>query len=244
MAGVVPGSVTLPFVVRALNVRKSFGETQVLRGVDLEVGPDEFVALLGRSGGGKTTLLRILEGLDADYKGKVLVPRQRSVVFQDPRLLPWRKVWRNVVFGLPGSREHQRKVALNALTEVGLDHRADVWPSTLSGGEAQRAGLARALVRDPQLLLLDEPFGALDALTRLKMHALLRALIERHRPGVVLVTHDVQEALDLADRVVVLDGGHIVLDRRVREDREAQDLASLEELRAEILVSLGVSEGE
>lgn len=243
MAGPVPGRLsTDTLVVRASDVHKSFGETRVLRGVDLEVGAYEFVALLGRSGGGKTTLLRILEGLDSNYDGEVLVSERRSVVFQDPRLLPWRKVWRNVVFGLKGSRAQLRQVALKALTEVGLDHRADVWPATLSGGEAQRAGLARALVRDPQLLLLDEPFGALDALTRLKMHALLRALIDRHRPGVVLITHDVQEALDLADRVVVLDGGRIVLDKRVREDREAQNILALEDLKLEILASLGVAE--
>lgn len=241
MAGVVPGSLTQA-IVQVHELSKSFGETEVLKGLDLEVGEDEFVALLGRSGGGKTTLLRILEGLDTDYGGDVLVPTRRSVVFQDPRLLPWRRVWRNVVFGLKGSKAELRRIAMKALTEVGLDHRADVWPATLSGGEAQRAGLARALVREPELLLLDEPFGALDALTRLKMHGLLRDLILKHKPGVVLITHDVQEALDLADRIVVLEGGRIMLDRAVRAIREADDIQAVDELRQEILATLGITD--
>ena len=151
------------------------------------------MALLGRSGTGKSTLLRALAGLDPDYEGTILVPDARSVVFQEPRLLPWRRVWANVVLGLP--RVPTAPAVDAALAEVGLADRADAWPVTLSGGEAQRVALARALVREPELLLLDEPFAALDALTRLKMHALLRDLWRRHRPAVLLVTHDVDEAI-------------------------------------------------
>src|SRR5439155_3586104 len=124
----------------------------------------------------------------------------RAVVFQEPRLVPWRRVLPNVVLGRCRSASVRRQGA-DALAEVGLTEHADAWPATLSGGEAQRVALARALVREPELLLLDEPFGALDALTRTKMHALLRELCRRHQPAVLLVTHDVDEAITLADRV-------------------------------------------
>jgi len=186
---------------------KSFGERAVLRNLDLDIAAGEFVALLGRSGGGKTTLLRTLGGLDTVQEGLVIVPEERAIVFQEHRLLPWRSVWRNVAFGLKGDDTRSR--ALAALSEVGLAERADAWPLTLSGGEAQRASLARALVREPKLLLLDEPFGALDALTRIQMHKLVLQLWRRHRPAVLLITHDVDEALQLAERVLVLVDGQI-----------------------------------
>ena len=246
MAAGVHGSVSTSEVgrdiVRVEGLVKTFdGTTQVLKGVDLTVGDGEFVALLGRSGGGKTTALRILEGLDPDYSGTDLVPEQRSVVFQEPRLLPWQPVWQNVVLGIGGSRSEKRAIARDALQEVGLSHRADAWPRTLSGGEAQRAGLARALVREPSLLLLDEPFGALDALTRLRMHGLLRKLIAKHRPGVVLVTHDVQEAVDLADRIVVLDAGTITASIELTGIRGSEDeVERLVEVRERVLAALGV----
>jgi ABC-type nitrate/sulfonate/bicarbonate transport system, ATPase component len=164
------------------------------------------------------------------------------VVFQEPRLLPWKKVAENVVFGLSGRRTDLQRTALTALEEVGLEDRANVWPATLSGGEQQRVGLSRALVRQPQLLLLDEPFGALDALTRLKMHALLRELVSKHRPGVLMVTHDVQEALDLADRILVLDQGEIDIDIDVGQARRHSDpQAAIDGLRHQILTSLGVT---
>src|SRR5690606_12873380 len=139
---------------------------------------------------------------------EVTVPASRAVVFQDSRLLPWKRVWSNVALGLKGADVRAR--AEQALREVGLGHRLDVWPLTLSGGEAQRTALARALVREPQLLLLDEPFAALDALTRMKMHGLVLSLWQAHRPAVMMVTHDVDEAIALADRVLVLDGGRII----------------------------------
>jgi sulfonate transport system ATP-binding protein len=186
---------------------RSFGPRAVLRDLDLDIRAGEFVALLGRSGGGKTTLLRTLGGLDPVQKGVVVVPEERAIVFQEHRLLPWRSVWRNVAFGLGGTDPRGRAFA--ALGEVGLSDRADAWPLTLSGGEAQRTALARALVREPKLLLLDEPFGALDALTRIQMHDLVLQLWRRHRPAVLLVTHDVEEALLLAERVLILDEGQL-----------------------------------
>jgi sulfonate transport system ATP-binding protein len=201
--------------VIARGVTRSFGGRDVLRGLDLSVRSGEFVALLGRSGTGKSTLLRILAGLDPDYGGEVLVPRRRAVVFQEPRLLPWQRVLANVALGLkpgPAGRTALARQCLGALGEVGLADHARAWPVTLSGGEAQRAALARALVREPQLMLLDEPFGALDALTRTRMHALLQDLCARHQPAVLLVTHDVDEAILLADRVLVLVDGTITLD--------------------------------
>jgi sulfonate transport system ATP-binding protein len=193
--------------VLARDVRRAFDGREVLRGVDLDIRPGEFVALLGASGTGKSTLLRAIGGLDRDVTGDIRVPPRHAIVFQEHRLLPWTKVWRNVTLGLTGRDLRAR--ALRALGEVGLTERADAWPVTLSGGESQRVALARALVRTPDLLLLDEPFGALDALTRLKAQALVAALWTEHRPAVLLVTHDVEEALLLADRALLLADGHI-----------------------------------
>ncbi|MEV6121191.1 ABC transporter ATP-binding protein [Streptomyces sp. NPDC052077] len=198
--------------VRIVNLVRSFGGRRVLDGLDLTIAPGEFVALLGRSGSGKSTLLRALAGLDHEVAGSGLLtaPDHVSVVFQDARLLPWKRLLDNVVLGLDGPRAEERGRA--ALAEVGLAGRERSRPLELSGGEQQRVSLARSLVREPRLLLADEPFGALDALTRLRMHALLRRLCERHRPSVLLVTHDVDEAISLADRVVVLDRGRIAAD--------------------------------
>ena len=230
-----------PVAVRARQVRRRFADTVVLDGIDLEIRRGEFVALLGRSGSGKSTLLRALAGIDHEVEGAIQVPEARSVVFQDPRLLPWAKVLDNVVLGTKGkeARGHGRQV----LDEVGLGGHGDAWPKTLSGGEAQRAALARALVREPDLLLLDEPFGALDALTRIRMHTLLQRLCARYTPAVLLVTHDVDEALLLADRVLVLTDGVLSLDvpvdipsPRLRGDHE------FIALRSRLLAELGVDE--
>lgn len=192
---------------RVRGLTRRFGERTVIDNLDLSIEQGEFVALLGASGCGKSTLLRILAGLDTDIAGEVLVPQKRAVAFQAPRLLPWKRVWSNVVLGLPG--KPSRADAEAALAEVGLTHRAGAWPKELSGGEAQRASLARALVRHPDLLLLDEPFAALDALTRLKAQNLVADLWQRHRPAILLVTHDVEEAILLADRVLVMRNGVI-----------------------------------
>ena len=223
-------------VVRLRSFVRSFGETTVLHGLDLDIQPGEFVALLGRSGSGKTTLLRTLAGLDTAPGQDVRVPTSRAVVFQDARLLPWKKVWRNVALGLKGADIRDRAEA--ALREVGLGHRLDAWPLTLSGGEAQRVALARALVREPRLLLLDEPFAALDALTRIKMHGLVLDLWRAHRPAVLMVTHDVDEAIALADRVLVLDAGRIAAQERITIARG--DRAELAQpLRQKLLGILG-----
>jgi sulfonate transport system ATP-binding protein len=225
------------------DVCKSFGSRDVLTNLTLTVQRGEFVALLGASGSGKTTLLKILLGLIGTTTGDVFVPEVRTTVFQEPRLVDSMKVWRNVVIGQP-RRSATRESAVTALREVGLETHADAWPGTLSGGEAQRVALARALVRQPELLLLDEPFAALDALTRLKMQALVAELCERHRPGVLLVTHDVEEAVLLADRVFVLKEGKISLDLPVDLPRPRRiGGAAFDQLRDRLLSELGVSQG-
>jgi sulfonate transport system ATP-binding protein len=205
---------------------RSFGPRTVLHGIDLHIPDGQFTALLGHSGSGKSTLLRAIAGLDHEVtgSGSLEAPERVSVVFQDSRLLPWLRVLDNVILGAPGGREK-------------------AWPSQLSGGEAQRAALARSLVWEPELLLADEPFGALDALTRIKMHALTRELWERHRPSVLLVTHDVDEAIVLADRVLVLDEGRIGLDLTVDipHPRSYRD-PRLGEYRERLLAALGVVE--
>jgi sulfonate transport system ATP-binding protein len=231
---------TTPAAV-VLGVDKRFGDRVILRDLDVTVARGEFVALLGASGSGKTTLLRILAGLEPSSGGEVLVPQARTVVYQEPRLVASMKVWRNVVLGLPRAGA-TRGAARGSLREVGLDERADAWPGTLSGGEAQRVALARALVREPELLLLDEPFAALDALTRLKMQELVADLCARHRPGVLLVTHDVEEAVLLADRVLVLREGRICLDVAVDLARPRRiGGPTFDALRDRLLAELGVS---
>ena len=199
------------------HIDKWYGEHQVLRDVSLTVGAGEIVALVGRSGSGKSTVLRVLAGLSQDHTGERLVTGPPALAFQEPRLFPWRTVRTNVGYGLTRSRLPRNEVttrADKALADVGLADRAGSWPLTLSGGQAQRVSLARALVAQPQLLLLDEPFGALDALTRLSMHALLLQLWRIHGFGVLLVTHDVNEAVALADRVLVLESGEVVFETR------------------------------
>ncbi|MFB9924444.1 ABC transporter ATP-binding protein [Amycolatopsis halotolerans] len=227
-------------VVEVRDLAKRFGDRTVLNRLNLDIGRGEFVALLGRSGSGKSTLLKVLAGLDREIEGTASVDGTVSVAFQQPRLLPWRKVWRNIVLGL--HQDNGRAVAEKALAEVQLAEHADKWPLTLSGGEAQRVSLARALVREPDLLLLDEPFGALDALTRLAMHRLVEDLWRTHRPAVLLVTHDVDEALVLADRILVLGEGHIVAEHVLGQPRPRK-AADHAEVRSRVLADLGVTEG-
>lgn len=211
----------------------------VLDGLDLTIAPGEFVALLGHSGSGKSTLLRTLAGLDPVHEGTLFRPDAVSVVFQDGRLLPWKRVWENVVLGQAGADRRDR--ALAVLEEVGLGHRVDAWPLTLSGGEAQRAALARALVRRPAFLMLDEPFAALDALARLKMQRLVARLWARHACAVLLVTHDVDEALLLADRAIVLHHGRIRTDLAIPLDRPRHHAdPGFIHLRGVLLDALGV----
>jgi sulfonate transport system ATP-binding protein len=221
---------------------RAFDGTTVLDGVDLQLQRGEFVALLGRSGSGKTTLLKALAGLDRGVTGTVRSGQEPAVVFQDPRLLPWRSVLANVALGLRGGDAEARARA--ALAEVGLEGREDAWPRQLSGGQRQRVALARALVRAPDLLLLDEPFSSLDALTRASAQRLVAELHARHRPAVLLVTHDVEEALLLADRVLLLEGGGIAhardLDDLGPRPRRREDPA-LQRVRADLLDRLGAS---
>jgi len=225
--------------VRVRGLNRSFGPELVLDDLDLDIAPGEFVALIGRSGSGKSTLLRALAGLDRDITGELQVDGAVSIAFQEPRLVPWRRVSDNVCLGLRVPKPHER--ATEALAEVGLSGRTGAWPLTLSGGEAQRASLARALVRDPSLLLLDEPFSALDALTRIAMHQLVLDLWENHQPAVLLVTHDVDEALALADRVLVLTSGRIGYTCEVTADRPRdRNDPSLTALRSRLLAELGV----
>lgn len=227
------------------NVDKWYGIRQVLNDVSVRVKSGEIVALLGRSGSGKSTVLRVLAGLSRDHSGQRVVSGAPALAFQEPRLFPWRDVRTNVGYGLTRSRlprQQVRERAERALADVGLADRADAWPLTLSGGQAQRVSLARALVAEPQLLLLDEPFGALDALTRLTMHTLLLDLWRRHGFGVLLITHDVDEAVALADRVLVLEEGRVIHTLTVDEPRRAPGDPGphTAQHRAELLDRLGV----
>jgi sulfonate transport system ATP-binding protein len=227
-------------------VSKWYGDNRVLDDVSLRVARGEIVALVGRSGSGKSTVLRILAGLSDDHTGDRIVSGPPAMAFQEPRLFPWRDVHTNVAYGLYRARLGRsvvRERAERALAAVGLADRGDAWPLTLSGGQAQRVSLARALVAEPDLMLLDEPFGALDALTRLTMHGLLLELWRQHRFGVLLVTHDVDEALALADRVLVLDDGGVIHTLVVAEPRRPKGSpgARTDEYRNELLAKLGVT---
>ncbi|WP_105432424.1 MULTISPECIES: ABC transporter ATP-binding protein [Neorhizobium] len=225
------------------NLSRGFGDKTILKDITLEIPRGQFVALLGESGSGKTTLLRALAGLDDDAvtEGEFRRPANTSVLFQDARLLPWMSVIDNLTLGL---RRFDAKVAALAMLEaVGLGEKGNVWPSTLSGGQKQRAALARSLLRRPELLLADEPFGALDALTRIRMHGLLFHLVEQNKPTVVLVTHDVDEALLLSDRILVLKDGRIAEDHQVEltHPRSPGHPAFIK-LRRMLLASFGVEQ--
>jgi sulfonate transport system ATP-binding protein len=226
--------------VELKELSKSFGARPVLRGTQLAIEPGEFVAIVGRSGCGKTTLLRLVAGLDSASGGELRIGGLQAgglredtrIMFQDARLLPWKRVLDNVLLGLPGG---QRSRAIEVLVQVGLGDRAGEWPARLSGGQRQRVSLARALVHQPQLLLLDEPLGALDALTRIEMHRLIESLWLRHGFTALLVTHDVQEAVALADRVILVEEGRIALDERVTLPRPRAHDAGFAALERRIL---------
>ena len=228
-----------PGLVTATGIRRVFGQAVVLDGIDLAIASGEVVALLGASGSGKSTLLRILAGLDQDASGKFTTSGSQAVVFQEHRLLPWKRVADNVALGVRGDAVKERVAA--ALEEVGLADRSRAWPAELSGGQSQRVAFARALVREPDLLLLDEPFGALDALTRLRMQALFGRLHAHHGFAALLVTHDVDEALLLADRLLVLDTGRIAEEIEVDLHRpRAVDAPGFAALRRKLLSLLHV----
>ena len=221
------------------NLRKSFGDNEVLRGIDLQIPAGQFVAIVGRSGCGKSTLLRLVAGLDAATAGTIAFgeatrPEDVRVMFQEPRLLPWARVLSNVEVGLGRERNSQDAQARadSALVEVGLDDKRAQWPAVLSGGQKQRVALARALVSQPRVLAFDEPLGALDALTRISMQRLLERVWHDQGFTAILVTHDVAEAVALADRVLVIEDGRIAHDIDVDiprpRRRGSPELAALE----------------
>ena len=209
--------------ITARGLAKRFGERAVLHDLDLDIPAGQFVAIVGRSGCGKSTLLRLLAGLDETSGGSIELDGADQtadhgdvrIMFQEARLLPWRTVLQNVALGLAGDKAEIKERARQALAQVGLADRADEWPSRLSGGQRQRVALARALIHRPRLLLLDEPLGALDALTRIEMQRLIEQLWRQHGFTAVLVTHDVAEAVALADRILLVEGGRITLDEPV-----------------------------
>jgi len=223
---------------------KSFGDIEVLRGIDLHVLAGQFLAIVGRSGCGKSTLLRLIAGLDQPTSGGFWLgedggptsnPHEVRIMYQEPRLLPWARVLQNVEVGSGRDRGKPTSVARarEVLRAVGLESRHSEWPSVLSGGQKQRVALARALVSRPRLLALDEPLGALDALTRIEMQRLLETVWLDQRFTAILVTHDVAEALTLADRVVMIEQGAITLDMPVNLPRPRRrgsvELGRLEE---------------
>jgi sulfonate transport system ATP-binding protein len=232
-----PANRGLSLTIRGL--RKSFGANEVLRGVDLHIPAGQFVAIVGQSGCGKSTLLRLIAGLDKPTAGTISFgeetrPEDIRVMFQEPRLLPWARVLSNVEVGLGADRSSAdaRARAEQALGEVGLADKREQWPAVLSGGQKQRVALARALVSHPRVLALDEPLGALDALTRISMQRLLGRVWHDQAFTSILVTHDVSEAVALADRVLVIEEGRVAHDINVDIARPRQrgsaDLPALE----------------
>jgi sulfonate transport system ATP-binding protein len=226
--------------VQVQGLWKSYDGRHVLKSIDLHIEAGEFVAVVGRSGCGKSTLLRLVAGLESADAGRIAFGSQDEVqgdpeirvMFQDSRLLPWQRVLDNVALGLNNARDK----AFDALENVGLEDRAKDWPAVLSGGQRQRVALARALVHEPELLLLDEPLGALDALTRIEMQQLIESIWQERGFTAVLVTHDVQEAIALADRVVLIEDGQIALDERVSLPRpRARGSASFAQLEDYVL---------
>ncbi|MET3494239.1 ATP-binding cassette domain-containing protein [Variovorax boronicumulans] len=206
--------------LEARGLHKRYGTRDVLRNTQLTIEPGQFIAIVGRSGCGKSTLLRLIAGLEEATSGGLYTDGKAvhglhddtRIMFQEARLLPWRRVLDNVTLGLANDAKPRGK---EVLAQVGLADRENEWPARLSGGQRQRVALARALVHHPRLLLLDEPLGALDALTRIEMHRLIENLWQRHRFTALLVTHDVQEAVALADRVILIEDGRIALDENI-----------------------------
>ncbi|ANF82995.1 aliphatic sulfonate ABC transporter ATP-binding protein [Acinetobacter sp. NCu2D-2] len=224
-------------------LHKFYGSVKVLEDLDLHIQPGEFLAIVGRSGCGKSTLLRLIADLEKQSYGEIKFKSARHiregitaddirVMFQDPRLLPWRSIEQNVQLGLP---EEQHAAASQMLEKVGLKEKAGLWPSQLSGGQRQRTALARALSHKPRILLLDEPLGALDALTRLDMQNLIEKLWTEQGFTAILVTHDVSEAVQLADRIILLDKGHIAKEFKVELARPRQKNADFAELEQQVL---------
>ncbi|WP_059170707.1 ATP-binding cassette domain-containing protein [Bacillus sp. FJAT-27445] len=209
------------------DVQKSYGSRVVLDGIDFAAAPGEFISIVGKSGCGKSTLLRLVAGLEAADQGSISVKgmplkglnKNARIMFQDGRLLPWKSVLENIGLGLDGNWKEK---AMDALRNVGLVERSGDWPSKLSGGQRQRVALARALVHEPDILLLDEPLGALDALTRMEMQDLIERIWTEKGFASILVTHDVEEAVAIADRVILIESGKIVMNRLIDLSRPRQ----------------------
>lgn len=224
------GSALSGMRLELVELQKSFGNLEILRDINIKINPGEFVAIVGRSGCGKSTLLRLIAGLEVPTQGAVFLDGKTShklnskvrMMFQDARLLPWQKVLANVRLGLLTAKENTRYKAMQVLHAVGLGDRAHDWPTVLSGGQKQRVSLARALACEPHLLLLDEPLGALDALTRIEMQQLLENLWQEKGFTALLITHDVEEAVVLADRVILIENGQIVMDCSIDMPRPRQ----------------------
>lgn len=227
------------------NLKKSFGKTTVLQDFNLNVAAGEFIGIVGRSGCGKSTLLRAISGLELPTSGNVIIEgeplnglnRIARVMFQEPRLLPWKRVYQNVALGLSTD---SRSRAQWALSQVGLGYRAKDFPSVLSGGQKQRVALARALVSEPRLMLLDEPLGALDALTRIEMQTLLEDIWQQQQFTTLLITHDVEEAVVLSDRVILIENGMVMLDvaidlPRPRARGSATFAALVDQIRSRVM---------
>jgi len=227
-----------PIRINIKNLYKSFGEKEILKDINISFEKGEFIAVIGKSGSGKSTLLRLVADLEEITKGDLLfddVPTKKSnanvkMMYQDSRLLPWKKVINNVGLGLEGDWKGK---AEKALENVGLLQLKDEWPSTLSGGQKQRVALARALIHEPSLLMLDEPLSALDALTRIEMQNLIEEVWQKNNFTALLVTHDVGEAVRLADRIILIEEGSIAFDLKVNAPRPRQisnpELIQLEE---------------
>ncbi len=229
------------------NVDKTYDGRRILKDLNLSIKQGEFVAIVGRSGCGKSTLLRLISSLEKPSSGEILIDgkfpslkeQKTKLLFQDARLIPWKKVWENIslVSNLP------KEEAVKNLSQVGLGNLADKWPDTLSGGQKQRVALARALSSDPALLLLDEPLGALDALTRLEMQHLIEKLHQEHKFTAILVTHDVEEAVTLADRVILLDKGEVSLNEEIRLSRPRTPDDNFNYYKKQILEAIMNSKG-
>ena len=235
-------SATTGVQIQLKNLSKYYGDVCVLDNLNLEVKPGEFLAIVGRSGCGKSTLLKLIAELEQVTSGEILLlddhaaqpvtTKEVRVMFQDARLLPWRSVQQNVQLGLTKNLYAKADSLLDA---VGLIQKAKLWPAQLSGGQKQRVAFARALVHQPRILLLDEPLGALDALTRLEMQALIERLWLQHGFTTILVTHDVSEAVQLADRVILLDSGHIAQQYQINLPRPREHNYAFNDLEQQVL---------
>jgi sulfonate transport system ATP-binding protein len=252
MAPISRASSTRGVPVHLEEVSIALGGRTVLKNFHIEIAAGEFVAIVGRSGCGKSTLLRSIIGLETPQSGQIAIGESKAegdkpdirIMFQDSRLLPWKKILPNVTLGLdPWFVPAAKKV----LEQVGLADRAQDWPATLSGGQRQRVALARALVHDPSLLLLDEPLGALDALTRIEMQQLIESVWSRRGFTAVLVTHDVAEAITLADRVILIEGGRVAVEETISLPRPrtlgSAKFAALEERILQRVLSTVPREG-